>query len=104
MEKNRTDTNTNAPYLIVGLGNPGSRYASTRHNVGWMVVDALARHHSLRFSGKHGNAEIARGEIGGQRVILAKPQTFMNNSGLAVRALSNFYKVPNDHIFIIHDE
>ena len=94
----------NAPYLIVGLGNPGPRYAATRHNIGFMVVDEAAKRHNLRFSGKQGNAEIAKGEIAGQKVILAKPQTFMNNSGMAVRALASYYKVPNERLLIIYDE
>lgn len=102
MEKNQAASNT--PYLIVGLGNPGPRYAHTRHNVGFMIVDEAAKQHGMKFSGKQGNSEIARGEIAGQKVILAKPQTFMNNSGQAVRALSSYYKVPNDRILIIYDE
>src|SRR5438552_17814195 len=95
---------TDAPYLIVGLGNPGSRYATTRHNAGFMVVDEVARQHGLRFSTKQANAEVARGEIAGKKVILAKPQTFMNLSGQAVRGLANFYKIPTDRILIIYDE
>jgi PTH1 family peptidyl-tRNA hydrolase len=102
MEKNLAASN--APYLIVGLGNPGPRYASTRHNIGFMVADEAAKRRNLRFSGKQGNAEIAKGEIAGQKVILAKPQTFMNNSGMAVRALASYYKVPNERLLIIYDE
>ena len=83
---------TNAPFLIVGLGNPGPRYASTRHNVGFLVVDELARRHGLRLAGRQANAHYARGDISGRKVILAEPQTFMNNSGQAVRALSSYYK------------
>ena len=102
MEKNPAAGN--APYLIVGLGNPGPRYAATRHNIGFMVVDEAARRHGLRFSGRQANAEIAKGEIEGRKVILAKPQTFMNNSGTAVRALASYYKVPNDRILLVYDE
>jgi PTH1 family peptidyl-tRNA hydrolase len=69
-----------------------------------MIVDEAAKRHGMKFSCKQGNAEIARGEISGQKVILAKPQSFMNNSGQAVRALSSYYKVPNDRILIIYDE
>ncbi len=90
--------------MIVGLGNPGPRYAATRHNIGFMVVDELARKHGLRFSSKQGNAEIARGDIAGEKVILAKPQTFMNNSGTSVRALASYYKVPNEKVLIIYDD
>jgi PTH1 family peptidyl-tRNA hydrolase len=95
---------TDTPYLIVGLGNPGSRYAATRHNAGFRVVDEVARQHGLRFSTKQANAEVARGQIAGTKVILAKPQTFMNLSGQAVRGLANFYKIPTDRILIIYDE
>jgi peptidyl-tRNA hydrolase, PTH1 family len=95
---------TDAPYLIVGLGNPGSRYAATRHNAGFMVVDALARRYGLRFSTRQSDAEVARADIKGERVILAKPQTFMNESGRSVRGLAHYYRIPNDRILIIHDE
>jgi PTH1 family peptidyl-tRNA hydrolase len=69
-----------------------------------MVVDEVARQHGLRFTGKQANAEIARGEIAGTKVILARPQTFMNLSGHAVRGLANYYKIPTDRILIIYDE
>lgn len=92
------------PYLIVGLGNPGSRYANTRHNAGFMAVEELARRHGMRFSTKQANAEVARGEIAGTKVILIKPQTFMNLSGQAVRGIANFYKIPSERILIIYDD
>lgn len=97
-------TGGNSPYLIVGLGNPGPRYAHTRHNAGFMVMDELARKHGLKFSGKQGNAEVAKGEIAGEKVIVAKPQTFMNNSGQAVRFLAGYYKVPNERVLVVYDE
>lgn len=90
--------------MIVGLGNPGSRYARTRHNAGFMALDELARRHGLRFSGKQANAEIARGSIEGQAVILAKPQTYMNNSGQAVGALARYYRVPLERLLVVYDE
>jgi len=92
------------PYLIVGLGNPGSRFAGSRHNVGFMVADEVAREHGMRFSSKQANAEVARGEIAGKKVIVAKPQTFMNLSGHAVRGLANYYKISTDRVIIIYDE
>src|SRR4051794_35072705 len=95
---------TDTPFLVVGLGNPGTRYATTRHNAGFMVVDELARQHGIRLSSKQANAEVGRGEIAGTKVILAKPQTFMNLSGQAVRGLANFYKIPTGRIVIIYDE
>ena len=96
--------NTPNLYLIVGLGNPGRQYERTRHNVGWEVLDLLAKRHGLQFRTKQARAEIARGTIAGRPVILAKPQTFMNLSGQAVRALVQFYKLPLAQVLIIHDD
>ncbi len=97
-------TPVSSPWLIVGLGNPGPRYANTRHNAGFKALDELARRTGLRFSGKQANAEIARGSIAGQAVILAKPQTFMNNSGQSVSGLARFYKVPHNRLLIVYDD
>jgi PTH1 family peptidyl-tRNA hydrolase len=96
--------NTPNLYLIVGLGNPGQQYARTRHNVGWEALDVLAKRHGLQFRTRQARAEIARGTIAGRPVILAKPQTFMNLSGQAVRGLVQFYKLPLAQVLIIHDE
>jgi len=99
-----TDRN-NSPALIVGLGNPGKEYARHRHNVGFQVVDALARAHSLRFSRQKGaKAHVAEGQIGGQHVILAKPQTFMNASGQAVSRLARAHRVPPERVLVVYDE
>jgi len=92
------------PALIVGLGNPGREYAAHRHNVGFQVVDALAHGHKLAFSGRKGLARVAQGEIGGQAVILAKPQTFMNLSGKSVGRLSRSLGVPPERILVIYDD
>lgn len=92
--------------LIVGLGNPGAKYERTRHNAGFWVVDALAKawHASLRPQARM-HAEVGDAQApGGQRVVLAKPQTFMNASGQSVRALVDFYKLPLDAVLVIHDE
>ena len=92
--------------LIVGLGNPGAKYERTRHNAGFWVVDALAKawHASLRPQARmHAEVDDAQAP-GGQRVVLAKPQTFMNASGQSVRALVDFYKLPLDAVLVIHDE
>ncbi len=91
-------------YLIVGLGNPGKQYENTRHNVGFWCVDELARRHALEFSKTEKKALVADGLIGNQRVLLAKPQTFMNASGQAVRGLVDFYKIDLDKIMIVHDD
>lgn len=90
--------------LIAGLGNPGARYARSRHNVGFIIVDRLARSHDLQFSRKRFNAEIAEGQVGGRRVILAKPQTFMNASGDAVGKLYAFYKIAPSDLLVVYDD
>ncbi len=92
----------NKPIMVVGLGNPGAQYANTRHNVGFMAVDALAGDAAGWRSEK--GALITRADIDGRRIIFVKPQTFMNNSGIAVAALMAFYKVPLENIIVIHDD
>lgn len=91
-------------HLIVGLGNPGPKYAATRHNVGWHVLDALAQRHGLAFSKTEKKAITAAGQVAGRRVLLAKPQTFMNLSGEAVRGLVDFYKVDLARLLVIADD
>jgi len=90
--------------LVIGLGNPGLRYAHSRHNVGFMIVEQFARAHDLRFSRKRFNAEIAEGAIGGARVMIAKPQSFMNLSGEAIGKLFKFYKVSPDELIVVYDD
>ena len=90
--------------LIVGLGNPGQKYEYTRHNAGFLTVDALSRlaefsKHNFQFSNKF-EAEILQTK----EVILVKPQTFMNDSGRAVAAITRFYKVPLTNLFVVHDD
>ena len=92
----------NKPFLVVGLGNPGAEYSMTRHNVGFMAVDAMAGNDATWKSEK--NALTARVEIDGKKVILVKPQTFMNNSGVAVLQLMTFYKIPLENVIVIHDD
>jgi peptidyl-tRNA hydrolase, PTH1 family len=98
---------TEAPWLVVGLGNPGREYAGHRHNVGFRVADLLASRMGARF-GRHkrAHADVAEGRIGfgGPRVILAKPLTYMNLSGAPVAALAQFYKVGVDNVLVVHDE
>jgi PTH1 family peptidyl-tRNA hydrolase len=92
-------------WLIVGLGNPGEKYDRTRHNIGFACLDALARRHSLEFRVKRANSLVAEGSVGGQRVALAKPQTYMNESGRAVSALRSWYKVePARELLVIYDD
>lgn len=98
---------TDSPFLIVGLGNPGPKYAGNRHNVGFMVADLLSQRVGGSFKA-HGRARAlvceGRLSLGGPRVILVKPLTFMNVSGQAVGPLAAFYKVPNDRVIVVHDE
>jgi PTH1 family peptidyl-tRNA hydrolase len=93
-----------APYIIAGLGNPGREYAKTRHNVGFMLMDRLANRVSTTFSRVESKALVAKGEFAGKRLILVKPQTFMNLSGQAVGALVRYYKVPINQIMVAYDD
>ncbi len=100
------------PWLIVGLGNPGPKYAGNRHNVGQMVLDLLAERVGAKFS-RHSRAQavVGEGRLGtlpggapGPRVVLAKPTTYMNTSGGPVVALAKYYGVDPDHVVVVHDE
>ena len=90
--------------LIAGLGNPGREYAQTRHNIGFQVLNRLAEKHGLNFSRVQNEAILASGRIGGVRVVLAKPQTWMNDSGRAVGPLVRFYKVELTRLLIVYDD
>ena len=90
--------------IIVGLGNPGNEYAKTRHNVGFMLVDALAEHLNINLWKDKFNAQIAEGRIGTEKILLVKPQTYMNNSGEAVGPLMRWYKVTPEDIIVAHDD
>ncbi|MHB0856600.1 MAG: aminoacyl-tRNA hydrolase [Anaerolineae bacterium] len=90
--------------LIVGLGNPGREYAKTRHNVGYQSVDVLAEAHQIALAKKRFSAVLGEGSISGHRVILAKPLTFMNDSGRAVAPLARWYKIPPAQVLVIYDD
>jgi PTH1 family peptidyl-tRNA hydrolase len=94
------------PWLIVGLGNPGAQYERTRHNIGQLVVDELARRTSAVFKSHKTNARVAEGRIvpGGPRLVLAKPNTYMNVSGGPVAQLMRFYSLQPDRLIVVHDE
>ncbi|PWI46158.1 aminoacyl-tRNA hydrolase [Streptomyces sp. ICBB 8177] len=92
------------PWLVAGLGNPGPEYAGNRHNIGFMVVDLLAERIGGRFKAHKSRAQVVEGRIGGQRVVLAKPMSFMNVSGGPVTALRDFYKVATERVVAVHDE
>ncbi|UCC64699.1 MAG: aminoacyl-tRNA hydrolase [Anaerolineae bacterium] len=91
-------------YLVVGLGNPGCKYARNRHNVGFVTVDRLAQRHGLTFARQKGRAKIVEGAIAGQRTVLAKPQTYMNLSGESVARLARFFKIPSEHMLVVYDD
>ncbi len=90
--------------LLVGLGNPGSRYAGNRHNIGFRAIEELARSAGIPFSRTEHHALSGHGSLGAQRVILAKPQTWMNESGKAIGPLAHFYKVPPERLLVVYDD
>ncbi len=91
-------------YLVVGLGNTGNGYAKHRHNIGFQVVDLLAARHSMRFDRNEQQAKVAAGTIAARKVMLAKPQTMMNNSGRAVAGLMRYYKIALDNLIVVVDD
>ncbi len=91
-------------FLIVGLGNPGPRYAGTRHNAGSLVVGELASRIGGAFKAHKGRADVVEGRFAGRPVVLAKPKSFMNESGGPVVAISRFYKIEVARIVVVHDE
>lgn len=90
--------------IVVGLGNPGREYAATRHNLGFMVVDELARRAAAAGSRKRFRSEIAEGFLGGEKLVLVKPQTYMNLSGHATREVVNWYHAPREQVLVILDD
>ncbi len=91
-------------YIIVGLGNPGTQYEHTRHNVGFEVIDRLAEKHDIRVTERKHRAFCGRGMIGGQKVMLVKPQTFMNLSGESVKSAADFYQTGPDRLIVVYDD
>jgi PTH1 family peptidyl-tRNA hydrolase len=104
LKSSETDTPPEATTLIVGLGNPGREYAGNRHNVGFMVTDRWAAAHAITFNKIQHHAIIALNRSSERRVIVAKPQTYMNESGRAVGALLRFYKIPVERLLVIFDD
>jgi PTH1 family peptidyl-tRNA hydrolase len=99
----RGETASSLDLLVVGLGNPGREYERTRHNIGWLVIDELARRHGgsfrSKFSGKLGEVR-----VGDLRLALVKPETYMNLSGRSVGAAARFFKVPGEGLVVVHDD
>ena len=92
-------------YIIAGLGNPGTRYAGTRHNIGFDAVTHLSDRYGIRLSRTEQKALCGSGQIEGQKVLLVQPQTFMNLSGMSIRALADYYKIdPEEELIVIYDD
>ncbi|MEV4676031.1 MULTISPECIES: aminoacyl-tRNA hydrolase [Actinomadura] len=91
-------------WLVVGLGNPGPSYAGNRHNAGFMVLDVLAARAGGRFKSHRSRADVLEGRLAGSRAVLAKPRSFMNESGGPVKGLRDFFKVPEERVVVVHDE
>ena len=91
-------------WLLVGLGNPGAKYASTRHNMGFLALDGLADREGFRFNKLRFRAWTAQWKVGDQQVLVMKPQTYMNLSGESVGEAARFYKIPADHVLVISDD
>ncbi len=90
--------------LLVGLGNPGNKYADNRHNIGFMAVDEIIRHHGFATPRRRFQGLTSEGRLAGQKVLALKPQTFMNESGRSVGEAARFFKLETDHIVVFHDE
>lgn len=91
-------------FIVVGLGNPGREYVNTRHNIGFMVLDILSDRWDIDMNKSHCHAMLGQGNVFGNRVVLAKPQTFMNNAGVSVRGLVHWYKCENDRLILVYDD
>mgnify|MGYP000761107777 CR=1 FL=1 len=104
IEKKSAPLQGSVSWLIVGLGNPGTKYEATRHNVGFEAVECVARDAHVQIRDLKFKAVCAQAMVGGARVLLLKPQTFMNLSGEAVRDAAAFYKIPPEHIIVLFDD
>ena len=91
-------------FLLVGLGNPGPKYAGNRHNIGFMAIDEIARQHNISPWRKKFQGESSEGLLGGEKVLLLKPSTYMNESGRAIAEACRFYKIAPEDVFVFHDE
>ena len=91
-------------HIVAGLGNPGEKYANTRHNAGFIAIDYIAKKLGVRVDRVKFHALVGECELGGRRVLLMKPETFMNSSGVAIGEAAAFYKIPPENVIILHDE
>jgi len=94
----------NRMYMLAGLGNPGAKYAQTRHNIGFFVVDEIAKRYSLPLNKSRFDSQYSKGIINGIKTVLVKPQSFMNRSGFPVQRLSSYFKINVSDIIVIHDD
>lgn len=104
MQSDKDLETNNMPYLLVGLGNPGRQYSNNRHNIGFRVLDRLAERLGITYSRVMFRALTVDTRFQERRIILAKPQTYMNDSGQSVGSLVRFYKIPLENILVIHDD
>ena len=104
IEAERKTTSSNIEYLIVGLGNPGEKYARTRHNAGFLAIDYIAQKHSTDVKQVKFKSLVGEARIGSHRVLLMKPQTFMNNSGEAVGEAARYYKIAPENVIVLVDD
>lgn len=102
--KKQTDPAAPITHVVAGLGNIGAQYEKTRHNAGFMAIDALAEKYGVRIDRARFSALTAEAQIGPHRVLLMKPTTFMNNSGIAIADAVKFYKIPIENVIVLHDE
>ncbi len=102
--KKKFETNSSFDYIIVGLGNPGKKYADTRHNAGFIAIDSIAEKFNTKIDRLKFKSLIGECVIDGKKVLLQKPDTFMNNSGQAVTEAMNFYKIPPQNVILIFDD
>jgi PTH1 family peptidyl-tRNA hydrolase len=99
----REEVGASVDLLVAGLGNPGAEHARDRHNVGWMVVDDLARRHGGSFKSKF-RGRLGDVRVGETRLALLKPETYMNESGTSIQAAASFYKLPPEQVLVVHDD
>lgn len=91
-------------YVVVGLGNPGKDYTNTRHNIGFNTVDLIGKRNNINLNKIKFNSIYGEGNIGGEKILLVKPQTYMNNSGTSVRDICQYYKIPIENIIVVVDD
>ena len=100
----KTESQAPISFIVAGLGNPGKEYEKTRHNAGFLSIDYIAGSHGVSINRAKFHALVGEGEIAGKRVLFMKPETYMNNSGVAIAEAAAFYKIPAQNVIVLHDE